>query len=73
MAGETKTIPDQIKEHSLIAIKAAELIRNGLNEKELKMLVCGDGMWLVMQMLCSPSGAASIVYRSSINSFFSRA
>ncbi|HCD6206288.1 TPA: hypothetical protein NDT77_004019 [Klebsiella pneumoniae] len=67
MKNNNNTLSSQLKRDDLLARKVADLIREGLTEEELDSLVRGQSMWLVMQMICSPSGAAYCVSQSSVN------
>lgn len=57
----------QFQEKDRLARKVADLIRSGLEDEELYSVVQSDVMWLVMQMICSPSGAAKCISQSSVS------
>lgn len=72
MGNDKGNIVKHLQEKDALSRKVADLIRSGLSDEELYLLIQGDAMWLVMQMICSPRGAASCVNQSSVNCAFNR-
>jgi len=72
MGNDKSNIVKHIQENDALARKVVDLIRSELSVEEQFSLIKGDAMWLVMQMICSPRGAANCVIQSSVNCFFRR-
>ncbi|CUZ01098.1 Uncharacterised protein [Serratia marcescens] len=72
MGNDKSNIVKHMQENDALARKIADLIRSELSDEELYSLIRGDGMWLVMQMICSPRGAANCISQSSVNCVFNR-
>lgn len=67
MGNDKSIIVKEFEESDGLARKVADLIRSELSDEELYSLIRGDAMWLVMQMICSPVGAARCIKNSSVN------
>lgn len=49
-----------------LARKITDLLRRELTEPELVTLTSSEVLWLTMQLLCGPGGAAGLIY-SAVN------
>ncbi|MEX9784631.1 hypothetical protein [Providencia manganoxydans] len=58
---------EYLDENSQLAIKVVALLKEHLTEDERKLLMKGNALWLAMQHICSPQGAASVVAYSSVS------
>lgn len=65
MAKETSYTKERIE----TANKLVSLIRDNFTDCEIEYFLFSESMWLAMQMLCSPQGAAQAVKSSQVTPF----
>ncbi|HDK7002963.1 TPA: hypothetical protein M2O71_001425 [Klebsiella pneumoniae] len=67
MHNEINSLPALALAQDALARKVVDLIRQEMSGEELCGLIQGDAMWLAMQMICGPNGAACCIRRSAVN------
>ncbi|SSG52020.1 hypothetical protein [Klebsiella pneumoniae] len=68
MHNEKNSLPALAQAQDALARKVVDLIRQEMSGDEIYQLMQGDAMWLAMQMICGPNGAACCIRRSAVSS-----
>ncbi|WP_038906869.1 hypothetical protein [Dickeya oryzae] len=58
---------EPVKERNALSQRVIAALRNEFTEDELNQLGFPEAMWLAMQVICGPGGAAQVIRLSQIH------